>query len=111
MDRYHGSACPDAGPEDALFRDLNRATRQQVRAARKQLRDNRRQWIVEAGASPTTTPMWTSRRGWLSELTAWTESTAGAAVTADKKLRPVLLLSVAEALADHADHASGRHCA
>ena len=111
MDRYHGSARPNTGPEDALFRDLNRAARQQVRAARKQLRDNRRQWIVVAGASPTTTPMWTSRRGWLSELAAWTETTAGSAVLADKRLRPTLLLRVAEALADRADHASGRHCA
>jgi hypothetical protein len=111
MDRYHGSARPDTGPEDALFRDLKRAARQQVRAARKQLRDNRRQWIVLAGASPTTTPMWTSRRGWLSELDAWTDTTGGAAVLAAKRLRPALLLRVAETLADHADHASGRHCA
>jgi hypothetical protein len=111
MDRYHGSARPHTGPDDALIRDLNRATRQQVRAARKQLRDNRRQWIVLAGASPTTTPMWTSRRGWLSELAAWTETTAGASVLAAKRLRPALLLRVAESLADRADHASGRHCA
>ena len=111
MDRYHGSARPDAGPEDALFRDVHRAARHQVRAARKQLRDNRRRWIVRAGASPTTTPMWTSRRGWLSDLAAWIETTIGAAVLADRRLRPALLLRVAEALADHADHASGRHCA
>jgi hypothetical protein len=111
MDRYHGSGRPNTGPEDALFRDQNRAARQQVRAARKQLRDNRRQWIVVAGASPTTTPMWTSRRGWLSELAAWTETTAGSAILADKRLRPTLLLRVAEALANRAAHASGRHCA
>ena len=97
MDRYHGSARPNTGPEDALFRDLSQAARQQVRAARKQLRDNRRQWIVVAGASPTTTPMWTSRQGWLSELAAWTETTAGSAELADKRLRPALLLRVAEA--------------
>ena len=111
MDRYHGSARLDTGPEDALIRDLNRAARQQVQAARKQLRDNRRHWIVVAGAAPTTTPMWTSRRGWLSELAGWTETTAGSATLAANKLRPALLLRVAEALADHADHASGRHCA
>ncbi len=111
MDRYHGSARPDAGPDDALIRDLNRAARQQAREARKQLRDNRRQWIVVAGAAPPTTPMWTSRRGWLSELAEWTETTAGRAILAANRLRPALLLRVAEALADHADHASGRHCA
>jgi hypothetical protein len=55
--------------------------------------------------------MWTSRRGWLSELAAWTETTAGSAILAANSLRPALLLRVAEALADHADHASGRHCA
>jgi hypothetical protein len=111
MDRYHGSARPDTGPEDALLRDLNCTARQQVRAARKQLRDNRRQWIVLAGAAPATTPMWTTRRGWLSELAAWTETAVGRAVLAAKRLRPALLLRVAETLSDHADHASGRHCA
>ena len=53
--------------------------------------------------------MWTSRRGWLSELAAWTETTAGSAVLAAKRLRPALLLRVAEALAERADHASGRN--
>lgn len=111
MDRYHGSARPHTGLADALFRDLNRAARQQIRTARKQLRDNRRQWIVAAGTSPATTPMWTSRQGWLSELAAWTETADGRAVLADKRLRSTLLLRVADALAGHADHASGRHCA
>jgi hypothetical protein len=113
MDRYHGSACPRTGREDALFRDLNRHAEQRVaaRAARKQLRDSLRQWIVGAGTSPPTTPMWTSRRGWLEELTAWTQTSAGGAALAGRNLRPVLLLSVAEALANHADHANGRHCA
>ena len=56
-------------------------------------------------------PMWTSRRGWLTEVAAWAESSTGSAVLADKNLRPALLLRVCEALAERADHASGRHCA
>ena len=111
MDRYHDSACPRTGPEDALIRDVKRSARQQARTDRKRLRDNRRRWIVVVGDAPSTMPMWTSRRGWLTEVAAWAESSTGSAVLAGKNLRPALLLRVCEALAERADHASGRHCA
>ena len=112
MDRYHGSACPHPGLDDALIRDLSQRQRvHSARAARKQLRDMRRQWIVGVGATPTTTPMWTSRQGWLDEVTAWTETVTGSAELDRNKVRPALLLRVAQAVADQADHASGRHCA
>ena len=114
MDRYHGSARPQSRPEDALLRETNRHRSQRIhsaRAARKHHRDARRQWIIQAGATPATTPMWTSRDGWLTELRRWTESSAGNAELARRLLRPALLLRVAEILATHADHATGRHCA
>lgn len=114
MDRYHGSARPHRGLDDALIRDVTRLRRQRAhaaRAARTQLRDMRRHWIVGAGATPATTPMWTSRHGWLKEVAVWAETPAGRAELERKTLRPALLLRVAEALADRADHASGRHCA
>ncbi len=114
MDRYHANARPDTGPEGALSCDPKSPTRWRLstaRAARKQLRDKRRQWIAGAGAVPATTPMWTSRPSWLTEIAAWTESARGAAVLAERNLRPALLLRVAEAMAEYADHATGRHCA
>jgi hypothetical protein len=112
MDRYHGSARPDSGLDDALNRDLSQRQRIHcARAARKRLRDKRRQWIIGVGATPSTTPMWTSRQGWLDEVAVWTETKAGQSELDHSKLRPALLLRVAHAVAEQADHASGRHCA
>lgn len=114
MDRYHDSARPDAGPGDALLREVDRQRVWRTHSARDertQQRNSRRRWIINAGAAPSTTPMWTSRRGWLAGLTAWTETTAGRAALERNKLRAPLLLRVAEVLAAHADHGTGRHCA
>ena len=65
---------------------------------------------MREGCAPATTPMWTSRAGWLDELAAWADTEAGRTACA-RKVRADLLLRVAESLADHADHATGRHCA
>ena len=65
---------------------------------------------MRAGCAPATTPMWTSRAGWLDELAAWADTEAGRAACA-RKVRASMLLRVAEALAAHADHSTGRHCA
>lgn len=54
--------------------------------------------------------MWTSRAGWLDELTVWADTEAGRAACA-RKVRADLLLRVAQVLAAHADHSTGRHCA
>ncbi|GAY19326.1 hypothetical protein [Mycobacterium sp. shizuoka-1] len=54
--------------------------------------------------------MWTSRAGWLDELGAWADTEVGRAACA-RKVRASLLLRVAAALAAHADHSTGRHCA
>lgn len=56
-------------------------------------------------------PAWISRRGWLEDLQRWLGDEQGIAACARAHLRTSLLLRVAEVLAAHADHGSGRHCA
>jgi hypothetical protein len=56
-------------------------------------------------------PVWVSRAGWLTELERWLDTDEGSAARGRAHLRPALLLRVAEVLAAHADHGSGRHCA
>lgn len=56
-------------------------------------------------------PVWVSRAGWLDELERWLATDEGDAARGRAHLRPALLLRVAEVLAAHADHGSGRHCA
>ncbi len=79
-------------------------------AARAAKRRAQREWIVRAGSAPATTPMWTSRAGWLAELAAWLDIEEGRAACA-RKVRPEMFLRVAEVLAASADHSTGRHCA
>jgi hypothetical protein len=113
-DRCHGSACPQPRPEDALFREVNRnfsARTNRAGIERARLRDVRRRWIVGVATTAPATPMWTSREGWLAELHVWTGTAAGVGVLARLNVRPALLLRVAEVLAAHADHGTGRHCA
>lgn len=70
----------------------------------------RRDWIVRAGCVPAGTPMWPSRDGWLDDLATWLDTDEGRAACA-RKVRVQMVLRVAEALAAHADHDTGRHCA
>lgn len=65
---------------------------------------------MRAGCAPATTPMWTSRAGWLAEVAAWLDTEGGRAACA-RKVRPEMFLRVSEALAASADHGTGRHCA
>ncbi|UGT84231.1 MULTISPECIES: hypothetical protein [Mycobacteriaceae] len=57
--------------------------------------------------------MWTSREGWLSALGQWARSPSFAACAAAARvsMAPVTLLAVAAVMAEHADHATGRHVA
>jgi hypothetical protein len=75
------------------------------------MRRARRQWIVDAGATPPSMPMWTSRDGWFDELAAWAGSAPGRAERARVNVSLEMLLRVARVLAAHADHGSGRYCA
>lgn len=98
----HGSAYPESETPRRANRDINFSSLDRaVRAAPRV--HVRREWIVRAGCAPATTPMWISRAGWLDEPT-------GCAACA-RKVREDLFLRVDAALAAHAGHGTGRHCA
>jgi len=80
------------------------------RAARAQ---RWRGWVEQAGAHAPRAPMWTSREAWLSALGEWAHSPrfAACAEAARVSITPATLLAIAEVMAEHADHATGRHVA
>ena len=82
-----------------------------ARSAPAAVRTARRQWIEHAGHTPAPTPMWTSRQGWLDELSAWLANAEGLAECRRLHIKAALALRVATVLAAHADHATGRNCA
>lgn len=82
-----------------------------ARSARHEARKARRDWIVRVGETSAETPMWTSRDGWLTELSAWLATDEGLAACAQMHIRPDRVLRAAMVLAAHADHRNGRHCA
>lgn len=57
--------------------------------------------------------MWSSREGWLSALGEWARSPgfAAAARSARVSMTAATLLGIAAVMAEHADHATGRHVA
>lgn len=55
--------------------------------------------------------MWGSATTWLADVEHWSTTTAGQEALSRNKTRPAMLSRVATALAAHADHRSGRHCA
>ena len=57
--------------------------------------------------------MWTSREGWLAALGEWARSPrfAAAARSARVSMTAATLLGIAAVMAEHADHATGRHVA
>lgn len=57
--------------------------------------------------------MWTSRQAWLGALRSWAQSDALAAVCGSERvsITSATLVAVAEAMAEHADHATGRNVA
>ncbi len=74
-----------------------------------------RRWIERAGARAATPrqPVWSSRQSWLDNLRDWAQSRALAAVcTAERvSITATTLLAIAAVMAEHADHATGRHVA
>jgi hypothetical protein len=68
---------------------------------------------MRAGACPATTPVWTSRDGWLAALRRWASSAALTQLCRDEgvSITAPTLLAVATAMAGHADHATGRNVA
>ena len=57
--------------------------------------------------------MWTSRAGWLDGLSRWAHSPAFGQLCAEARvsITTATLLSIAAVMAEHADHATGRHVA
>ncbi len=75
--------------------------------------ERRRGWVERAGACAPRAPMWTSRHGWLDGLRRWAQSPALGQLCAAERvsITAATLLSIAAVMADHADHATGRHVA
>lgn len=72
-----------------------------------------RNWITCAGTTAASTPVWTSRDGWLTALKTWAQSRALGALCAQERvsITAPTLLGIATVMAEHADHATGRHVA
>ncbi|WP_264065529.1 rep protein [Mycolicibacterium komossense] len=75
--------------------------------------ERRREWVQRAGACAPRAPMWTSRAGWLDGLRQWAHSPAFSQVCTEERvsITAATLLSIATVMAEHADHATGRHVA
>lgn len=75
--------------------------------------ERRRGWVERAGACAPRAPMWTSRAGWLEGLHRWAHSPALGQLCAAERvsITAATLLSIATVMAEHADHATGRHVA
>lgn len=73
----------------------------------------RRQWVERAGATSATTPMWTSRSAWVDALRLWANHVAVRELCARLgcSINAATLLGIAAAMADYADHATGRNMA
>jgi hypothetical protein len=83
------------------------------RVERTEAATGRRSWIVRAGAVAASTAVWTSRDGWLSSLRTWAHTRALGALCAGERvsITAATLLAIATVMAEHADHATGRHVA
>lgn len=79
----------------------------------RRARRRRRTWIERVGHTPATTPMWTSRAAWLSSLSSWaTEDVIRSVATRlGCSITAATMLRVATAMAEYADHATGRNVA
>ncbi|MFS0900790.1 rep protein [Mycolicibacterium litorale] len=75
--------------------------------------ERRREWVQRAGACAPRAPMWTSRAGWLDGLRSWAHSPGLGQLCAEERvsITAATLLSIAAVMAEHADHATGRHVA
>ncbi|WP_236725925.1 rep protein [Mycobacterium avium] len=71
--------------------------------------------MLRAGANTAghRAPMWTSRAAWLDGLRRWAQSPALGELCAEQRvsMTAATLLAIAAVMAEHADHATGRHVA
>ncbi|EHB44079.1 hypothetical protein MycrhDRAFT_6974 [Mycolicibacterium rhodesiae JS60] len=102
-----------AGVSSAWPAPLGAAIAPPPHAVRALVNERRRGWVERAGACAPRAPMWTSRQGWLDGLHRWAHSPALGQLCADQRvsITAATLLSIASVMAEHADHATGRHVA
>lgn len=132
QDSSHGSAYPRHRLGTARNRDLRigsapsplgraagdyaehcQSTAVQQRLRRIRNREQRRNWVQRAGETAPSTPMWTSRAGWIGGVEAWAQSDELEAVCASTNvsITSSTLAAVAKAWAQFADHGTGRNAA
>lgn len=133
MDSSHGSArfaaVPQMARNQCANRDFSNARSHRVRSGcptplgaaiaptphvvRALANERRRGWVERAGACAPRAPMWTSRSSWLDGLQRWAQSPALAELCTEQRvsITAATLLSIAAVMAEHADHATGRHVA
>lgn len=114
---YQFRAASDHGDHPALVGNLLSPTRFQpacgTRLEAPSTAASRRQWVELAGATAATIPMWTNRSAWLKALRLWANPVAvrELCVQLGCSINAATLLGIATAMADYADHATGRNMA
>lgn len=105
--RWSSRNRPPISAETSSFRKGEQRGSHSSRAVRRV----RREWIERVGAVSAELPMWTSRDGWLDEVSGWLATDEGLAECARRHIKSERVLRAAIVLAAHADHATGRNCA
>lgn len=108
-----GSAPSPPGRAAGDYAEHCQSTAVQHRMRRIRNREQRRNWVQRAGETTPSTPMWTSRAGWISSVEAWAQSDELQAVCASTNvsITSSTLTAVAKAWAQFADHGTGRNAA
>ncbi|GAB4908079.1 rep protein [Mycobacterium avium subsp. hominissuis] len=112
LDSSHGSAYLPRLRVNAQSRDHRVSqTHADLRVVDRQHR--RREWITRAGSCAARVPVWRSRRAWLHDVQVWAATPLLAQVCRSERvsIAAPTLVAIATAMAGHADHATGRHCA
>ncbi len=110
-DSSHDKPCSPVGLDTTRNPCVNRDL--SPRLARATQTVARRVWVQRVGTCAPGTPMWTSRESWLTNLEQWASSPAftTARTSARVSITAATLLAIATVMAEHADHATGRHVA
>ncbi|MBE5477698.1 hypothetical protein E3G68_005031 [Mycobacteroides abscessus] len=108
-----GSAPSQLGLAAGSYAEQRQSPAVQQRLRRIRIREQRRDWVQRAGETAPSTPMWTSRAGWIRGVQAWAQSDELHVVCASARvsITSSTLTSVAKAWAQFADHGTGRNAA
>ena len=112
-DLHTGSQRASSAWPAPLGAALDGAASSSPHVARAYVNERRREWVQRAGSCAPSAPMWTSRAGWLDGLSRWAHSPAFGQLCTEARvsITTSTLLSIAAVMAEHADHATGRHVA